>query len=100
MEKVKQRIYAKWGYPYEAQSRGLEGKLMIEFHIGKDGRLQFIELKQTSGQQILDTYAERAVQLGQDYPPLPDAMKRDVLPVVGIFVYTLRGPLSVLQSLH
>ncbi len=100
MEKVKQRIYAKWGYPYEAQSRGLQGKLIVEFHIAKDGHLQFIELRDSSGEEILDSFAMTAVKLAQVYPPLPDAMKRDVLPVVAVFVYTLRGPLSVLQSLQ
>ncbi len=100
MEKVKQRIYAKWGYPYEAQSRGLQGKLVIEFHIARDGNLQFIELRQTSGEEILDGFAMTAVKLAQAYPPLPDAMRRDVLPIVAVFIYTLRGPLSVLQSLQ
>ena len=100
MDKVKQRIYAKWGYPYEAQTRGLQGKLVIEFHIARDGHLQFIELRQTSGEDILDSFAVTAVKLAQTYPPLPDAMKRDVLPIVAVFVYTLRGPLSVLQSLQ
>lgn len=100
MEKVKQRIYAKWGYPYEAQARGLQGKLVIEFHIAKDGHLQFIELRQTSGEEILDSFALTAVKLAQIYPPLPDAMRRDVLPIVAVFIYTLRGPLSVLQSLQ
>ena len=100
MDKVKQRIYAKWGYPYEAQTRGLQGKLVIEFHIARDGHLQFIELRQTSGEEILDSFAMTAVKLGQVYPPLPDAMRRDVLPIVAVFIYTLRGPLSVLQSLQ
>lgn len=100
MEKVKQRIYAKWGYPYEAQTRGLQGKLVIEFHIAKDGHLEYIELRQTSGEEILDSFAMNAVKLAQIYPPLPDAMKRDVLPVLAVFVYTMRGPLSVLQSLQ
>ncbi len=100
MDKVKRRIYAKWGYPYEAQNRGLQGKLVIEFHIAKDGHLQFIELRQSSGEEILDTFAMTAVKLAQIYDPLPDAMRRDVLPVVAVFVYTMRGPLSVLQSLQ
>jgi len=100
MEKVKQRIYAKWGYPYEAQTRGLQGKLVVEFHIAKDGHLQFIEMKASSGEDILDNFALTAVKLAQMYPPLPDAMQREVLPIVAIFVYTLRGPLSVLQSLQ
>jgi TonB family protein len=100
MQKVRQRIYAKWGYPYEAQTRGLQGKLIIEFHIGKDGRLQFIELKQSSGEEILDGFAMTAVKLAQVYDPLPDAMRRDVLPIVAVFIYTLRGPLSGLQSVQ
>jgi TonB family protein len=100
MEKVKQRIYAKWGYPYEAQTRGLHGKLVVEFHIAKDGHLQFIELRQSSGEEILDSFAMTAVKLAQLYPPLPDAMQRDVLPVIAIFVYSMRGPLSGLQSLQ
>lgn len=100
MQRVKRRIYAKWGYPYEAQTRGLQGKLIVEFHIAKDGHLQFIELKQTSGEEILDTFAMTAVKLAQVYDPLPDNMKREVLPIVAVFVYTLRGPLSVLQSLQ
>jgi periplasmic protein TonB len=100
MQKVKRRIYAKWGYPYEAQTRGLQGTLVVEFHIGKDGHLQFIELRQSSGEEILDSFAMTAVKLAQVYDPLPDAMKRDVLPIVAVFVYTLRGPLSVLQSLQ
>jgi len=100
MQRVKQRIYAKWGYPYEAQTRGLQGKLIVEFHIAKDGHLQFIELKHTSGEEILDSFAMTAVKLAQVYDPLPDNMKRDVLPIVAVFVYTLRGPLSVFQSLQ
>jgi periplasmic protein TonB len=100
MQKVKRRIYSKWGYPYEAQARGLHGSLIVEFHIGKDGHLQFIELRQSSGEEILDSFAMTAVKLAQVYDPLPDAMKRDVLPIVAVFVYSLKGPLSVLQSLQ
>ena len=92
MKKVKQRIYSKWGYPYEAQAKGLQGKVVIEFHIARDGSLQFVGIKQSSGEEILDRFATIAVKLGQRYPPLPDALGRDVLPIVGSFVYTLRSP--------
>jgi TonB family protein len=94
MQKVRQRIYAKWGYPYEAQARGLHGKLVIEFHIAKDGQLLRAEIIESSGETILDAFALNAVKLAQLYPPLPDAMRRDVLPVVGIFVYSLRSAQS------
>jgi TonB family protein len=100
MEQVKQRIYAKWGYPYEAQTRRLQGTLLIEFHIAKDGHIEFIQLRQTSGEVILDSFAMTAVKLAQRYPPLPDAMQRDILPVVATFVYSLQSSVSILQLLR
>jgi TonB family protein len=100
MQQVKQRIYAKWGYPYEAQTRGLQGTLLIEFHIAKDGHLEFVQLRHTSGEEILDSFALNAVKLAQRYPPLPAAMQRDILPVVATFVYSLQSSVSILQLLR
>ena len=90
MQRVRQRIYAKWSYPREAQNRELYGKLVIEFHIGKDGQLLSLELLQSSGEHVLDISAMNAVKLVELYPPLPEAMRRDVLPVVAIFTYRIR----------
>ena len=90
MQRVRQRIYAKWSYPHEAQNRELHGKLAIEFHIGKDGQLLSLELIASSGEAVLDASAINAVKMAEQYPPLPDAMRRDVLPVVAIFTYRIR----------
>jgi protein TonB len=90
MQRLRQRIYAKWDYPREAQNRELAGRLVIEFHIGKDGQLLSLELIASSGEAVLDASAINAVKLGEQYPPLPDAMRRDVLPVVAIFTYRIR----------
>jgi periplasmic protein TonB len=90
MQRVRQRIYAKWSYPHEAQNRELHGKLVIEFHIGKDGQLLRLELLTSSGEHVLDISAMKAVKLAEQYPPLPEAMRRDVLPVVAIFTYRIR----------
>ena len=90
MQWVRQRIYAKWTYPREAQNRELYGRLVIEFHIGKDGQLLSLELVSSSGEPVLDSSALNAVKLAERYPPLPDAMQRDVLPVVAIFSYRIR----------
>ena len=90
MQRVRQRIYAKWNYPREAQDRELAGRLVIEFHIGKDGQLLSLELVSSSGESILDSSALNAVKMAERYPPLPEAMQRDVLPVVAIFSYRIR----------
>ena len=90
MQKVRQRIYANWRFPREAQDREMHGKLVVEFHIGKDGRLLKVEMLESSGEHVLDISALKAVKLAEHYPPLPDAMQRDVLPIIAIFSYRLR----------
>jgi TonB family protein len=84
---VRERIKSKWIYPYEASSRGIEGELQIEFGIAKSGELQFIERRRSSGVEILDDYAMRAVQLASPFPPVPDAISKGGLPINGSFRY-------------
>lgn len=84
---VRERIKNKWIYPYEASSRGIEGELQIEFGIAKSGELQFIEKRRSSGTEILDDYAMRAVQLASPFPPVPDAISKGGLPINGSFRY-------------
>jgi TonB family protein len=88
---VRERIKSKWIYPYEASSRGIEGELQIEFGIAKSGELQFIEKRASSGIEILDDYAMRAVQLASPFPPVPDALSKGGLPINGIFRYHILG---------
>jgi len=71
---IRERIKSKWIYPYEASSRGIGGELSIEFGIAKSGELQFIERRRSSGVELLDDYAMRAVQLASPFPPVPDAI--------------------------
>ena len=69
---LRERIQAKWSYPREAGDRGIGGELIIEFHIGKDGRLAYLEVRHASGVEVLDEYAVNAVKLAQPFPPVPD----------------------------
>jgi protein TonB len=88
---VRERIKSKWIYPYEASSRGIEGELQIEFGIAKSGELQFIEKRHSSGVELLDDYAMRAVQLASPFPPVPDSISKGGLPINGIFRYHILG---------
>jgi protein TonB len=94
MHKVRQRIYANWRFPSEPNPREISGRLVIEFLIGKDGQLLKAEIVQPSGEHLLDISAMSAVKLADRYPPLPDAMQRDVLPVVAIFTVKTRASQS------
>jgi hypothetical protein len=54
-----------------------------------------VELRRSSGVQILDVYALNAVKLGDPYPPVPDGIghKTGFL-IAGTFVYHLTSPLD------
>jgi protein TonB len=86
---VRDRIKAKWVYPRQAGERNIEGELLIEFHIAKDGRLEFIELRHSSGTQILDDAALTAVKLAQPFPPVPDDIAKRSLAINGQFKYQI-----------
>src|SRR5499427_4065629 len=97
---IRERIKSKWIYPYEASSRGIGGELAIEFGIAKSGELQFIERRRSSGVEMLDDYAMRAVQLASPFPPVPDAISKGGLPIHGIFRYQLLGSGMINQYLR
>jgi TonB family protein len=87
---IRERIQSKWSYPYEASSNRIGGELQIDFGIAKSGELQFIERRRTSGVEILDDYAMRAVQLASPFPPVPDAISKGGLPINGTFKYLIQ----------
>lgn len=88
-DKIRRRIRANWIYPREAGERGIGGQLLIEFVIAKDGHLSAIDLRHSSGVEILDRFALNAVKLAQPFPPVPDSVAKVALPIAGIFTYQI-----------
>ena len=88
-DKIRRRIRANWIYPREAGERGIGGQLLIEFVIAKDGHLAAIDLRHSSGVEILDRFALNAVKLAQPFPPVPDSVAKVALPIAGIFTYQI-----------
>jgi TonB family protein len=88
-EKIRRQIRANWVYPREAGERGIGGQLVIEFGIRKDGWLQFVELRRSSGVPVLDQYALNALKLAQPFPPVPDSVARGTLAIAGFFNYVI-----------
>jgi protein TonB len=89
MNQVRAKIRANWIYPREAGDRNIEGQLLIEFHIAKDGKLEFIALRDSSGVRILDDYAMTAVKLAQPFPPVPDELAKTALQISAQFRYQI-----------
>ncbi len=78
-----------WSYPPEAIRRGLDGEVVVQFTILKDGSVRKIKVLKKSGHEILDNAVVNAIQLASPYSPLPDGLGKDKLTVSGTFRYVL-----------
>ena len=85
--KIKQMINSQWQYPELALRYGLEGTLSVEFTIGANGQLEQLRLLRSSGSQLLDEEALRAIKAAAPFPPIPRWIKPSPLPLVGEMIY-------------
>jgi len=59
---IKERIAGQWKYPQEARKKKLEGRLVALFSLSREGALTRMEVTRSSGHDVLDREAERAIQ--------------------------------------
>ena len=85
--KIKQLIEANWQYPELALRYGLQGKLSLEFTIGSLGQLERARIVRSSGSQLLDDEALRAIKAAAPFPPIPSWIKPNPLPIVAAMEY-------------
>lgn len=76
------RIKANWN-----SQVGATGRTHLRFVIQKDGRIADITVEQSSGFEVMDSYARRALLLTK-LPPLPDGYDQQALAVHLYFDYT------------
>jgi periplasmic protein TonB len=62
-------------YPDEARRRRLDGSLILNVLLDREGRVLRVEVAKTSGQQVLDDAARRIVELSSPFAPFPDEMR-------------------------
>jgi TonB family protein len=77
--KVKQLIESQWEYPEVALRYGLQGRLALQFTIGANGQLDGLRLIRSSGSQVLDEEALRAIKAAAPFPPIPPWIKPNPL---------------------
>lgn len=63
-------------YPDEAIRKKLSGTLILDVVINADGSLHRIDLRRSSGHQILDDAAKRIVAMASPFEPFPDQLQR------------------------
>jgi protein TonB len=85
--KIRQSIESEWEYPELALRYGLQGKLSLEFTIANDGQLAQLRLVRSSGSQLLDEEAIRAIKAAAPFPPIPPWIKPNPLPISASMEY-------------
>ena len=85
--KIKQLIEANWEYPELALRYGLQGKLSLEFTIGSSGQIERARIVRSSGSQLLDDEALRAIKAAAPFPPIPSWIKPNPLSIVAAMEY-------------
>jgi len=88
MAVLKGRIHEHWTYPEQAREYLLEGKLLLVFTLSRDGSLIDVRVESSSGHEILDSEASRAVRAAAPYPAFPDHLRVKRLHVQATFNYS------------
>lgn len=86
--RIKHQIERVWSYPLDAARKGLSGEMTINFKISKDGNLVGVERISSSGHEILDHAAIKAVKDAAPFYPFPLTIKKDKLSIMATFIYT------------
>ena len=85
--RIKQQIQRVWVYPSQGTKRTLSGELTLKFEISKDGNLLNLRLINSSGSNILDANAVKAVRGAAPYYPFPITINKKKLSILATFVY-------------
>ena len=77
-------------YPMEVRQRKLVGNLLMTVGINRDGSIESIDIRRSSGLEALDEAAVRIVRLAAPYAPLPDNISNqvDVLHITRTWKFT------------
>jgi TonB family protein len=84
---IKERIMAHWSYPQEARNNLLEGRLLVVFSLNKQGSLTRLDIRESSGYDILDREAARAIRNASPFPSFPEHIAVSRLNVQASFDY-------------
>ena len=86
---IKRKIELVWQYPHDAATAGIQGELTVDFVIGRNGKLESVELLQGSGHKILDDEALGSIRKAAPYNPIPEHYEIPNLRIRARFIYEM-----------
>ncbi|MDH3443008.1 MAG: energy transducer TonB [Deltaproteobacteria bacterium] len=80
-------IEAQWEYPDLAKLYGLQGKVTVEFTVLQNGHIDLLAVVRSSGSNLLDEEAIRAIKAASPFPSIPKSINANRLRIVAGFTY-------------
>jgi TonB family protein len=90
-DSIRRKIELIWQYPYDAAVAGIGGELLLDFVVGRNGRVEKVELLRSSGYKVLDDEALNAVRKASPFGPIPKDYDVPELLIRGRFIYSHGG---------
>jgi periplasmic protein TonB len=84
---IKRSIEFVWEYPEAALRYGLQGKLLLQFTILDSGELESMQIVRSSGSNLLDHEALRAMKAAAPFRPIPPWIDKKKLTITASFEY-------------
>ncbi|MEN3013031.1 MAG: energy transducer TonB [Endomicrobiia bacterium] len=84
VNQIRKKIVENWMWSHNYPG---ELKTVVYFRILKNGNIEDLKIKESSGNRFYDNLCIRAVELAQPFPPLPAGFKEDYLGVFFEFKY-------------
>jgi protein TonB len=84
---IKRNIEFVWKYPEPALRYGLQGKLLLQFTILASGELESAQIIRSSGSNLLDHEALRAMKAAAPFRPIPPWIDKRRLTITASFEY-------------
>jgi protein TonB len=84
---IKRSIEIVWEYPEAALRYGLQGKLLLQFTILNNGELESMQIVRSSGSNLLDQEALRAMKAAAPFRPIPPWIDKKKLTIMASFEY-------------
>jgi TonB family protein len=78
-DSIKEMINAHKIYPRMARKKGIEGVVLVDFLVAKNGQLKDIKLAASSTHKILDQATIRTINSANPFLPFPDSVNKKEL---------------------
>jgi TonB family protein len=90
-DEIKRRIFAVWVYPKKAADNHESGSGSIVFMVKQNGQSRNVDVNifQSTGNAVLDSYMANAIRFAAPFPPLPCEINEAAIPVTFAFEYFL-----------